>query len=512
MNNILSIINKELVSGVESKFLTKQVVPDVVGNLGRYSILVSPLYYGNNKQGYYVSTLCAECLNFYKSIQSLLGSMLYSEVVVERAHLIDPLTKLSNRMFFNMRVESLTASKSKKIALMYIDIDQFKKINTRLGHESGDVVLREVANKLKSTYVNSEDIFRLGSDEFLILVSDYKSNKDVMRLAKKIVSDITREFFVSKYEVKLEVNVGISVYPDDGSTPTELLQAADSALVMSKNYGANQYSFYDPLMSEEQNTRIEVENTILDSFDNDNFFIQFQPRVNCQSGLITYFEALVRIKKDGRVLYPDEFLQVAEEMNVISEIDEWVLENACKEINEWNRKGDMGSHISLNMSSRELNDMEIVGKYLKIISRHHLSPSQFSLEVTNKVISDDEHLTIAVLNKFRENGFKVVMDIDGFSFAEMDKIRHFPIDTIKIQKKIIDDLGQNKVSQIIIQSVVLIAKELGYKVVAEGVEDGKQYEFLREVGCDEVQGYYFSKPKYADELVEYRKSSYRFIN
>jgi|GEM_PF-5684745 len=510
--NMLSIINSRGTKHRRWKYQYRYLTPNFETIEGAYSLIIAPLYYGNDNLGYMTISLKVNCLKYYGVLQSLFGNLVYSETVVKRAQLVDPLTKLSNRMYFNRRLNELIESKTKNTALMYINIEKFKKINEAVGHAKGDEILKQVADVMLKSMDKIEDVYRLNGDEFMIVLPSFKSNKEVMSFAKELISKIHSDITVEEKSISLDLNIGISVYPDDGDNATKLLHAADVALSLAKKYGLNQFAFYDPYMSIEENSVEEVKDTIVSSFTNENFFVQFQPRVSCHTGEISYFEALVRIRKGGRIMYPDEFIHIAEDIKMMSQIDEWVLELACQEVLSWNKKDEMDSRISVNMSSTELNDPGIVERYLEIIGKYNLAPNMFSLEVNEKVISEDEYLTLGILNQFKEKGFSIVLDVDGFAFSSIENLTLFPIDTIKIQRKIISDLGHSKVSQIITQSLVMIGKEHGYKIVAEGVEDGVQFEFLKEIGCDEVQGFYFSKPKYADELVEFRKASYRFIN
>ncbi len=510
--SVLAINESHLVKSKNNKFMYRYFTPSLKAVKSNYSVLVSPLYYGNDKLGYMVVDLKVGSLKHYGLLQSLSGNLLYSDAVVKKAQLKDPLTKLSNRIYFNRRVDDLIQDKRNKIAIMYVDINKFKNINNNLGHAYGDKVLEFVATTLMDSAQKPEDVYRLNGDEFVVLLSKYKSNKEIIKFAKEQITKLGKEFVFDSKSVSLDLNVGISTFPEDGLSSSELLKTADKALEISKRYGLNHFSFYDPLISEESRNAEQVKKVIADSIENDNFLIQFQPRVSCDDGKITHFEALVRIHTDGGVLFPDEFIGIAEDFDMISKIDEHVLDLSCKELSSWNQKDEIAAHISINVSLKELKNIEIVDKYIEVIKKYNLRPEMFSLEINNKVVASEEHLSLGTLNRFKEEGFNIVLDVDGFTFAALENIKLYPIDSIKIQRNVINSIVSSKINQIIVQSLIGIAKELKYKVIAEGIENSLQYKFLKEVGCDEVQGFYFSEPKYANDLNDFKKASYRFTN
>ena len=417
----------------------------------------------------------------------------------------DSLTSLPNRNFFNQRLQRALARahrSGKPMALLFIDLDRFKIINDTLGHDAGDVVLKTVAARLLSGVRETDTVSRLGGDEFAVILEDIGETAYVGTVALKLLSMVRHPVMLGLQEYQVSASIGISAYPSDGTDGATLLKNADIAMYRAKERGKNNWQFYAPAMNENSISRLSLETALRHAIEREEFVLHYQPRISMSSGRVTGMEALLRWKRSGgELIPPSEFIPLAEETGLIVPIGEWVLGTACRHCREWQRLGLPSLRIAVNLSARQFTQTQLANDVQRIVEHTGLDTQWLELEITESMVMNDPEHAIRTMRELKSMGISLAMDDFGTGYSSLAYLKRFPIDHIKIDRSFISDIPADKYDMTITQTIIAMTHKLRLGAIAEGVETKEQFEFLREQGCDEMQGYYFSKPLTEDALV-----------
>lgn len=412
----------------------------------------------------------------------------------------DSLTSLPNRYYFQNYVNELIADPSNKmLAIIFIDLNQFKQINDTLGHDAGDTLLTLTAKKLKVLQNNDREVFRLGGDEFVI-VHQLQHKDEVQATLNLIIRELSTYFRIHEQDLYITASIGVSMYPDDGQDLNTLVRFADIAMYISKEMGGNTVQFYDESMRDKFQERLFIENALRAVVDTGGFEQYYQPKTLL--GKVTSVEALLRWKDSelGSVS-PGVFIPIAEEMGLIFQIDEWSLIQACKQSKQWQIEENIFIPISVNISAKHFQQEYLVSMVKRALDESGLEPRYLKLEITESVfIRNPQHVSY-VMEQLKEMGVQISIDDFGKGYSALYQLLHLPIDEIKIDRQFIKNIHENDKQALLVKSILSFAHGLDLNVVAEGVETNYEKEVLMQMGCDEIQGFLFSPPVNKDEFV-----------
>lgn len=413
----------------------------------------------------------------------------------------DELTGLPNRRFFQKYLkEVLEKSEDNKsiFAVMFIDLDRFKIINDNLGHNNGDVLLKMVAKRIKNTTPN-ETVARLGGDEFTIILQDINHISNAVSMAEQLICEFEKPFTLGGYDLFVTASIGIALYPHDGTNAEMLMKHADIAMYRAKEQGRNNYNIYKPIKANNGLDQLTLESSLRKGLQNEEFELYYQPQIDMKTGQIIGAEALIRWNhpKLG-VISPGTFIPVAEETGLIVSIGEWVIREACQQIQEW-KYFDPYFKISVNLSVRQFLNQNLVEKIRKILLETNTDPQCLELEVTESMTMDVDH-TIEVIGQLKSLGVKISIDDFGTGYSNLYYLKKFSIDGLKIDKSFVRDIMVDTNDADIVATIVAMAKNLGIDVIAEGVETEEQLNFLLKHGCNKAQGYLFHPPIPAEKF------------
>ncbi len=417
----------------------------------------------------------------------------------------DALTALPNRALFHQRLQrSLVHAQrfDERLAVLVIDLDRFKNVNDTLGHDAGDRVLQAVAERLKGCLREVDTISRLGGDEFAVLIENVTETRLVGSIARKLLKAIADVIMLGNHEYQITASIGISAYPADGSDATTLLKNADIAMYRAKEQGKNNSQFYAAEMNAHSMTRLSLETGLRHALDRGEFLLHYQPKVDIASGRITGMEALVRwMRPQSGMVSPADFIPLAEETGLIVPIGAWVLKAACERNRAWQRQGMPPLRVAVNLSARQFVQANLVSEVARVLDASGLAPASLELEITESMVMDNPERAIQTLRQLKSMGIALAIDDFGTGYSSLGYLKRFPIDNIKIDRSFIKDIPGNNDDATITRTIIDMTHNLRLKVVAEGVETAAQLEFLREHGCDEMQGYYFSRPLAEDAFL-----------
>jgi diguanylate cyclase (GGDEF)-like protein/PAS domain S-box-containing protein len=422
----------------------------------------------------------------------------------------DYLTDLPNRRMFEEQLEKelrLAQFYNKKLAVMLIDLDRFKVVNDTLGHSIGDTLLKQFVNKLKNCLGGGQIAYRLGGDEFCIVVTEVNDIHEIMSFSDKINQITKEEFIIKGYELNITASIGISMAPEDGNTVETLLKNADVALYFSKSQGRNQVQCYSSSLNIQSFKKFTLSNDLRKALDKNEFFLQYMPRVDTNTTEILGAEALIRWNHpDWGLVPPTEFIPIAEETGLIVSIGEWVLREACKQNKQFQEMGFPPITISVNFSVQQLLKQNILQTIEQIVEESGISPDSLEIEITESSFISNEKEVTQLLLELKKRKIKVSLDDFGTGYSSLYLLKRLALDTIKIDKSFVEEILTDPVNKSIIECILNLAKALHMNVVAEGVETAEQYAFLKEQRCNEIQGYYFSRPVNAEEFVHLLKN------
>ena len=418
----------------------------------------------------------------------------------------DALTGLPNRTLLLDRIgEALArARRGETFCLHYLDLDKFKSVNDLHGHAIGDLLLEQAVARLRECLRETDTLARIGGDEFVVLQADLEKPEQAGSLARRFVEAIAEPFDLDGRQAYVGVSVGVSVCPSDGEDADTLLKNADMAMYRSKSEGRNTYRFFELAMDARLQERRLLELDLRRAVANEEFELYYQPQVDAQSEAVTGCEALLRWRHPTRGLVPpNDFISVAEEIGVIVPLGAWVIRQACREAATWPRQ--IG--VAVNLSSQQFKGMALVQTVVSALAAASLSPLRLELEITESVLLADSESTLATLNHLRSLGVRIAMDDFGTGYSSLGYLRSFPFDKIKIDRSFIKDICEKSDCSAIVQAVASLGAALGMATTAEGVETVEQLGQIRAIGCTEVQGYFFGRPRPANELPAlFRKS------
>jgi diguanylate cyclase (GGDEF)-like protein/PAS domain S-box-containing protein len=423
----------------------------------------------------------------------------------------DHLTELANRNGFKASLKtSLERAKrsGKGVAVMFIDLDHFKRINDTLGHDVGDHLLQSAALRLKESVRAYDAISRIGGDEFTVVLGELDDAADAAVIARKILAELRKPFTLKGgTEITIGASIGISTYPECGHDVDVLMQAADVAMYQAKIDGRNLYHFYLPEMNAKAKQRLMLEQALRIAVEDDEFNLFYQPQVHLASGKIVGFEALLRWQhEDIGAVSPSTFVPVLEETGLIVPIGQWVFSTGCRHRQQWSELLSEECSLSVNLSARQFSDRNLVHQIRRILEQNKLPPHQLEIELTESMLMQDTEYTQSVLRSLKELGLKLAIDDFGTGYSSLAYLKQFSLDTLKIDKQFIDHLTTSSKDAAITTSIIQLAHNLGLQVIAEGVETAEQVRVLRDLGCDMVQGYFFGRPISAWDVAKLPKA------
>ncbi|WP_404419564.1 EAL domain-containing protein [Marinospirillum sp.] len=449
-------------------------------------VSISPVHFQHQQEAFFV--LVAEDITALKQTHQKM----------EQLALYDTLTGLENRRLFKQRLHKaikLARRQNTISALLYLDLDHFKRINDTLGHDAGDQLLITVAERLRTCVRDSDSIARLGGDEFTLLLQDLQHTEAAAAVARKIIEKLSQPIELEKNSVIVTTSVGIALAPTDSANPTELLKNADLAMYQAKTRGRNNYQFFSQEMNEHASRLLEVETELRTALAEQSFEVYYQPQVNLPLNSVVGFEALVRWHHPERgIISPAEFIPIAEETGLIIELGHQVLEQACRDLVWLNQRLSQRCYVAVNLSPRQLKDKGLPEQLDALLSRYNLPPQYLELEITESTLMDQMDLSLPILHKIEELGISLSIDDFGTGYSSLSYLKQLPVHSLKIDRSFVKDIPGDKDDMAIISAISAMAGKLNLEVVAEGVEERKQLAFLKESGCHLVQGYYFSPP------------------
>ncbi|AFM39777.1 PAS domain S-box/diguanylate cyclase (GGDEF) domain-containing protein [Desulfosporosinus acidiphilus SJ4] len=439
--------------------------------------------------------------------ETVVGAVLVFRDVTEKRTLLyrlthqanhDSLTDLPNRLLFKDRLQLAilqACRRQEKIAVFFVNMDDFKLINDTYGHEVGDTILCQIAERLQKALRPDDTVARQGGDEFLILLPELSSEQQAAQIARKLLKALNSPFQIGDQETYISASLGIALYPVDGEEPEVLIQHADVAMYQVKAEGRNHYHFYTEALNERLSERLKLQNEMRRALKNNEFFLEYQPQYCLKNGRICGIEALVRWRHQERgILYPGKFIPLAEENGLILPLGEWVLRSACTQNKLWQDLGYPPVSIAVNLSPRQFRQKDLIGKITRILDDTGLEPHWLELEITESLSMEDVELSSEILRKMKSMGIRLSIDDFGTGFSSLSYLSRFSLDTLKIDRSFISSLSEYADKQAIVLTIIQLAKNLGLKVIAEGVESPDQLDFLSKKDCDVVQGFLLAKP------------------
>jgi len=445
----------------------------------------------------------AGTLMFYEgTVEAITERKLYeAEIRHQATH--DALTGLPNRTMLHNHLQRAVQNSRQKgslTAVVFVDLDQFKFINDSLGHQVGDELLKTVAQRLVSCVRETDMVARQGGDEFVLVLQNQPDESNITEVLQRILTAVARPWVVGDREFHITCSIGVSRCPTDGRDVETLLKNADSAMYKAKELGRNNFQYFAGWMDAQVSNRLEMLVSLRRALDRDEFKLYYQPKISLASGRIIGAEALIRwISPEQGMVPPDRFIPFAEEAGLIVPIGEWVLRTACAQNKLWQDAGLVPIPVAVNLSPRQL-DQNLPEFVRQVLVESGLAAAWLELEITENVVMRDAEKTVATLNALKRLGLQVSVDDFGTGYSSLSYLRRFPVDALKIDKSFVRDIARDTDSAAIVKAVISLGHILNLRVIAEGVEDQEQYNFLLENGCDEVQGYLLGKPMPVDDF------------
>lgn len=452
-------------------------------------------------------------------------SLRLSEERIHRLAYYDTLTGLPNRVSFRDTLDLMIANSTKsnrQFAIAYLDLDDFKRINDTLGHAAGDSLLQETAKRISAvvrgsdaisreaneTHLNtSKNVSRVGGDEFILLLTGLKNSDDAEKIIQRVLSSFDSPYQLSNsegtssHEVFVTASVGVAVFQQHGDTVEELLKNADTAMFQAKRLGKNTWQFYAHQMNARSMERLDIEGKLRRALEKKQLKLHYQPQISLENGQPVGVEALLRWSGESLGnISPNEFIPIAEETGMIIPIGEWVMETACQQMKVWQDQGLAELIVSVNLSSVQFRQRDLDAKLLAIAERVGIKPQSIELELTESLIMSHAAENIRVLQGFKDKGFRLAVDDFGTGYSSLAYLKRFPLDTLKIDRAFVRDIEEDENDRTISAGIIALGHSLGMNIVAEGVETRVQQDILQNMGCDLVQGFYYSKPLPQDKV------------
>ena len=433
------------------------------------------------------------------------------------SHLLqyDALTELPNSTLLGDRLTQAIAvcrRHDTQLAVMFIGLDRFKRINNALGHPVGDEMLKQVSQSLVATVRESDSVFRYGSDEFVLILNDIKHPQQTQYIAEKLLAAVSATRYVAGHDLSVTASVGISVYPDDSSSAVELIKKAETAMHTIKDQGPNDFSFFIDEMNLRAQEQQSLESAIRLALLRNEFIVHYQPKLDLNSGQIVGAEALIRWHQpDHGWIYPSAFIPVAEDSGLIVPLSQWVLRQACEQARAWQVAGLPPICISVNISAIDFRQRNFVANLVEILERTGLAPHLLELEITERVLMQNAEDTLTTLRRIKTLGVRLSIDDFGTGYSSLSYLRRFPIDVLKIDQSFIRGLSENSQDAQLISAIINLGKSLDLNIIAEGVETVEQLVFLKAHQCEEGQGFLFSKAVAAEDFAQLLQAGQRSL-
>ncbi len=469
----------------------------------------------------------------YRVKYMLRASEAFNDVInkqkqIQKLAFFDQLTGLANRTMFMDTLEiSLAKSveEETQLAVLFLDLDRFKTINDTLGHQAGDILLKNVAERIslsirdtdplsrvRNIRPSKKHISRIGGDEFTIMLPNLKNPEDAGLVAKRVNKALQEPFQINDNEVFISASIGISISPFDGSDPEVLMKHADLAMYHAKEKGKNGFQFYKKSLNVRAREQLEFENDVRKAIQNENFTLHYQPQIDMRSGYIVGVEALARWNHEQRgAVSPAKFIPAIEELGLIVPFTDWVISQTGQQRLSWREEGLTTLRIAINISSKQFLQQDIPGKITAMLERYDLNPAFFELELTESVLAQRNDETIAVLRDMHNLGINISVDDFGTGYSSLVYLKTFPVNIVKIDRFFVRDILTSNQDAAIVKAIIVMAQSMGMKTIAEGIEEVAQFELLREMGCDFGQGYLFSPALPAAELAEMVHNNVTFL-
>ena len=421
----------------------------------------------------------------------------------------DSLTGLPNRSLFQDRLNQSLANMARadrNLGLLFIDLDGFKLVNDTLGHDIGDLLLKEAAKRLGTCVRTGDTVARLGGDEFTIIMPNLDDARNAPLVAQRVLDALAKPFLLSGHEAFVSASIGITIFPDDANDAQDLLKNADAAMYRAKEQGKANYQFFTADMNEEVKERMIIKNGLIKALENDEFILHYQPKLDLHTNRVVGSEALMRWESPSLgMVRPDQFIPILEETGMVVEVGEWAIHTACRQHMDWIRKGLPPITIAVNLSARQLREPGFVDIVKRALKKNGLAPSAIEIEITESMLMSDAPNIVASLQKLHDFGVHISMDDFGTGYSSLSYLKRFPIDTIKIDRSFVNDIDTSIDDAEIIHTIINMGQTLNRKVIAEGVETQEQLDILKQYNCDEIQGYFFSRPLAADDFTAFIK-------
>ena len=419
----------------------------------------------------------------------------------------DALTGLPNRLLLQDRFEQAKAHAGRangKVMLLFLDMDNFKSINDTLGHEVGDGFLQHIARRLSACMRETDTVSRLGGDEFLILLPDLNQADDAAPILEKVMEQMQMPFYVDGHEIATSVSMGVTIFPEDGTSFESLLKKADMAMYKAKGDGRNTYRFFDEAMDVEAVEHQFIRNGLRRALERNEFVLHYQPQIDLASGAITGVEALIRWNHPQfGMVAPARFIPVAEESGLIVPIGDWVLHEACRQAVAWQHAGLPELCMAVNLSAVQFKRGSVERSVIHALEETRLTPALLELELTESILIQNVEGVLDSVKRLKLLGVKLSIDDFGTGYSSLSYLKRFDIDKLKIDQSFARDLGSDPDDAAIVRAIIQLARSLNLRTIAEGVETADMLRQLRAFGCDEAQGYYFARPMSADAVASY---------
>ncbi|MDA8621296.1 EAL domain-containing protein [Psychrosphaera sp.] len=432
-----------------------------------------------------------------------ISELKHNEAMVQHQAFHDALTGLPNRALLDDRLShGITYCNrfNTQLSVLFIDLDDFKKVNDNAGHQAGDAVLKEVTRRINSCIRDVDTIARLGGDEFVVLLENLQDLNTSSVISNRIIDSIVKPFLIGDSEFYISSSIGISIYPKDGDNTDELLRKADMAMYHAKALGKNNHQYFDSELERTSIQQLQIENHLREAIHKNEFHLNYQPKVDLKTNRIIGFEALLRWNQTEVSNAPDVFIPVAEQTGLINDIGLWVLDQACSDAKYWVDQGYGLMPIAVNVSPVEFRNKRLIEQIKMTINKYGIPPSAIEIEITESLFLDNISLVKSILQKLRDFGVSVAVDDFGTGYSSLQYLHELPIDILKIDKSFILDLSNQPHNAAIADSIINLGHNLGLKVVAEGIENQSSMSFLQHRGCDIGQGYFMYKPMSKDKV------------
>jgi len=429
-----------------------------------------------------------------------------NEALVQYQAFHDSLTELPNRVLFIDRLNhaiQLASREKELLAILFIDLDHFKKVNDTVGHQLGDELLIEVSKRIKSCLREHDTLARFGGDEFVVLLENLKSHRLATQVCKRVNEKLAEPFELDNNFFHISSSIGVSIYPRDDTSSGELIRKADLAMYHAKEKGRDTFEFFDNPLERMAQYQLSIENRLREAFLKQELCVFYQPQVRTEDYLVSRAEALLRwFPSDGPPISPAEFIPVAERAGLINEIGLWVIDQVCGRLSELKKRGREDTKIAVNLSAQQFTDKKLVEQISLMLNKHQIDGKNLELELTESMLVEDLDKISASLQEFRNLDISIAIDDFGTGYSSLKYLQKLPIDIIKIDRSFIQEFSENRNNKSIVNAIISLGQNLNLEVVAEGVEDGSVVEYLAAQGCDFIQGYHFYKPMPGEDLIK----------